>query len=174
MQVRVRIVARSGEEPRLDPAALSAALDSTRTFEPPHVAKATAEQPTLAAVLRELAKRSQAPIHGRGIDAHTVVRTAHFEAPRPQSRDAQRPHLRPPPREERRIRRTEAQLDPTARTSARGDGRVRVRDELGHDLDQIDAALREVFAKVPAPNCADTHCLPRQHLRHGGAAYPAA
>ena len=57
--------------------------------------------------------------------------------------------------DERLVGRPEAQLDPAAPATARRDRGVRVRDQLGHDLHEVDAALGEVLAEVAPAHRAD-------------------
>ena len=163
VHVGVRVIARRGEEPRLHRSPIPDALDAARPLRQPHVAQPAAEQTTTTAGLGQLAKHSQAPLDRIRVHADAVVGAADLEAPARQRRRPQRPHLRAPCGDERRVRRAEAQLDAAVATTAGGDRRVRIRDQLGHDLDEIDPALGEVLPEVPAAYGADADCGMRQH-----------
>ena len=163
MHVRIWVIARRGEEPRLHRSPLPNTLDAARALRQPHVTQSAAEQTTTTADLGQLAEHSQAPLHRVRVHADAIVGAADLEAPARQRRRPQRPHLRAPGGDELRVRRAEAQLDPAVATTAGGDRRVGVGDQLGHDLDEIDAALGEVLPEVPAAYGADADCGVRQH-----------
>jgi hypothetical protein len=88
-------------------------------------------------------------------------------APVEQGRRAQAPHRPSPVRREAGIRRPEAQHDPPRGTGAEGDRRVGVGHQLRDDLDDVDAALREVLAEVAAVDAAVTDERPIEAHGHG-------
>jgi hypothetical protein len=87
--------------------------------------------------------------------------------PLQQRRRAQPPHLPLPIGREARIGRAETQHDPPRRASARRDCGIRVGDELGDDLDQVDPALGEVLPEVAAVDTAMANEGRIEALRHG-------
>lgn len=166
MEIRVWIVARRGEEPRLHGPSVSHAFDAACSLSQPHVAKATAKQAALAALLGQLAERAEPAIDRRGVDADAVVCATHLEAPGAQCWNSQCAHLCTPGREEGRVWCAEPHLDPPAGATAGGDRGICVGHELGNDLHQVDAALGEVLAEVASAHRANPHRLRRQQLSH--------
>jgi len=88
MEIRVWIVARRGEEPRLHGPSISHAFDAACSLSQPYVAKATTEQAALAALLGQLAERAEPAVDRHGIDANAVVCATNLEVPGAQRRDS--------------------------------------------------------------------------------------
>ena len=150
VDVRVRVVAAGGKEPRLHASPVAHALQAPAALREPHVAQAAPEQPALAARVRQHAERSEPAIDRCGVHPDAVVAAAQLVAPVEQRGRAQLAHRALPARHERGVGRAEAQHDPSRRTAAERDRRVRVGHELGDDLHEVDPALREVLAEVAA------------------------
>ncbi len=53
--------------------------------------------------------------------------------------------------------------------AGRGDGRVGVGDQLGQDLDEVEAALGEVLAEVASAHLAGAHVAAVEGDGHGAA-----
>ncbi len=157
MDIRIRIIARGGEEPRLNRATRAHPLDPPAALRQPYIAKAAPEQPPLPRPGRLDPKSTQALVDDVGVDALAVIGAAKLVPPAEQRRRAQRTHPRPPLGQELRLRRPDCEHDTTRRTAGRSDRRVGVRHELGDDLDEIDATLREVLTEVPAADATDVN-----------------
>ena len=155
--VRVGVVSRGRKEPGLDDATRSDRLEPSRPLREPDVAEPASEQASLAAAARRLdAERPESRVDPRDAEALAVVGAADLPSPRGQRRRPEGSQLAPPAGLEVAIRGDEAELDPSARTTRGGDGRVGVGDELGDDLHEVEPSLGEVLAEVAAAHAAAT------------------
>lgn len=154
MQIDIRIVPRRGKEPGLDRAAVPHSLYPPPALGEPYVSQATSEQPPLAVGLRQLAERSQAAVDDAGVHALAIVGATDLPAPAPKRRHPQRLDPLAPGRNELGLRLDEGKLDPPALATGGRDRRIGVRDQLGDDLHEVEAALGEVLAEVTTANAA--------------------
>jgi len=130
------------------------AFDPSAALRQPDVAQPSSEQPALTAGVGRHTERPEPPVDCRGVHPDPVVAATQLVSPLQQGRSAQAPHRAPPLADEVGIGLAEAEHDPSRRTAAEGDRRVRVGHELRDDLDEIDAALSEVLPEVAAVHAA--------------------
>lgn len=175
VQERVRVIAGSRKEPRLDNAPATHPLDPPGALRQPHVTQAAAEQAALTGAGRLDPQRAEALIDQRRIDSLAIIAAAQLMAPAQQRRRTQRTQPRTPRPKERLLGRGEREHDPARRAARRGDRRVRVGHQLGDDLHKVNAALREVLTKVAATHATDAHSRRRnRHRTHPASVTQAA
>jgi hypothetical protein len=167
VDVRIGLVPRSREEPRLDGPFTAHSLDPPAPLGEPDVAKTAAEETTLAALLGDDAERAEPPLDGLRVHALAVVGADELVAPLRERGHSQPAHLAAPRAEEIGVRRAEPKVNVPAGATRCGDRGVGVRRQLGHDLNEIDARLDEVLPEVAPADMpvTDPSRIDRDHAR---------